>query len=248
MVEAKCMSKNRNSKGCIVNYTLQDRKGNVFSLSEHTIKELICNKLMDVCNLKIDKDGRLIDKFELEYRKKAVDAIIKQARQSEVILYDPVNDDSFNYDYDSIFNYRGDIDYGRSVCDEFNAIEVKENSKLPREVYAYYNYTKCSISEIKELLLDAAKESDIACIRVVSKGKPNIYNFELMLSSRYERIEEHIFSATGYIGDMFAELRRDFGIFEDITVEGNDLGREYCDRYIESLRKYNGRIFKLTRK
>ena len=62
MVKAICVSKNRNDKGVIVNYTLKDANGQVRNFTGKEIKDGIRNKKLEVMNLQIDKAGRLVNK------------------------------------------------------------------------------------------------------------------------------------------------------------------------------------------
>ena len=64
MIKVKCVGKNRNDKGVIVNYNLVDEKGNKFQATSQQIKSEIKAGKYQFTNLQIDKAGRLVDKAE----------------------------------------------------------------------------------------------------------------------------------------------------------------------------------------
>lgn len=73
MIEVRCISKNRNDKGKIVSYTLQDVYGRTrvytaTKLKEHMQAKQLGNRLI-VRNLQINKAGRLVDKKETNISK-----------------------------------------------------------------------------------------------------------------------------------------------------------------------------------
>lgn len=82
MIKAKCISKNRDSKGVIVNYTLQDQNGQKMNVTGQQIKAAITAGQIDIINLQIDKAGRLVDKsVEMcsAHNKNSIESIEKQA-------------------------------------------------------------------------------------------------------------------------------------------------------------------------
>lgn len=76
----RCLQKNRDSKGTIINYTLQDETGKVFLATGQQIKVEINKGQFKFTNLQIDKAGRLVDKAE-EQEKKPVEkkSVVKKA-------------------------------------------------------------------------------------------------------------------------------------------------------------------------
>lgn len=64
MIKVKCISKNRDSKGVIQSYTLQDVKGTTMNVTGQQIKQAIAKGQIEIVNLQIDRAGRLIDKSE----------------------------------------------------------------------------------------------------------------------------------------------------------------------------------------
>lgn len=67
-----CISKNRNNKGVIVNYTLKDETGHIFTATVNTIKEEMKLNRYEFTNLQIDSIGRLVDKVNKEEIKQSV--------------------------------------------------------------------------------------------------------------------------------------------------------------------------------
>lgn len=63
-MKIKCISKNRNNKGVIINYTLQEETGRQFQATAQQIKAEILKGQYKFTNLQIDKAGRLVDKAE----------------------------------------------------------------------------------------------------------------------------------------------------------------------------------------
>ena len=67
MIVVKCIDKIRGKSGKIVKYVLCDNTNNKVTLDAQTLKKFILDAHMDVVNLKLTSDGRLIDKTE-EYK------------------------------------------------------------------------------------------------------------------------------------------------------------------------------------
>ena len=65
----RCLQKNRDAKGNIINYTLQDETGKVFLATGQQIKAEINKGQFKFTNLQIDKSGRLVDKAEEKVQK-----------------------------------------------------------------------------------------------------------------------------------------------------------------------------------
>ena len=65
----RCLQKNRDAKGTIINYTLQDETGKVFLATGQQIKVEINKGQFKFTNLQIDKAGRLVDKAEEKEQK-----------------------------------------------------------------------------------------------------------------------------------------------------------------------------------
>ena len=57
-----CINKNRDNKGKIQTYVLQDDQGNVFEVTGQQIKANMNLKHFNITNLQLDKAGRLVDK------------------------------------------------------------------------------------------------------------------------------------------------------------------------------------------
>ena len=68
-MKVKCLAKNRDSKGNIVNYNLVDETGRKFQATGKQIKEEFKKGQFEFVNLQIDKAGRLVDKAEEKPKK-----------------------------------------------------------------------------------------------------------------------------------------------------------------------------------
>jgi len=115
MVVAKCISKNRNNRGAIVNYTLQDQTGQQKVVTGQQIKQAIKAGRIMITNLQIDKAGRLIDKTENkitipEKNNNNINSKIKE-RQAEIFV-----------------NFIKSIKYD-THCEEFNIEDMQVKSE-----------------------------------------------------------------------------------------------------------------------
>lgn len=82
MIKAKCISKNRDNKGTILNYTLQDQNGQRINVTGQQIKQAMQNGQIDVINLQIDKAGRLIDKvIQSKEKQLGTDKMLTEAKK-----------------------------------------------------------------------------------------------------------------------------------------------------------------------
>lgn len=66
MVKAKCIEKIRDNSGKIVTYILEDENGNRTNVPAYSLKNSMIYKQIDITNLKLTSDGRLIDKKDTE--------------------------------------------------------------------------------------------------------------------------------------------------------------------------------------
>ena len=64
MLVAKCIEKIRDKNGKIVKYRLQDKTGSQTELEAKLVKKFILESQMDIVNLQVTADGRLVDKTE----------------------------------------------------------------------------------------------------------------------------------------------------------------------------------------
>ena len=123
-----CISKNRNNKGVIVNYTLRDEQGHVFTATADTIKEEMKLNRYEFTNLQIDSIGRLVDKVNKEEIKHSVNG-------REIYA-------EFERAYHSIMNGNkiefGCIDFGRKYENfgyNHRIHELIDNSEKLRDAY-----------------------------------------------------------------------------------------------------------------
>ena len=62
MVKCECVQKNRDNNGKIVSYVIVDKTGKGLQLTSDRLKEMIFCGQLDVINLTLTSDGRLVDK------------------------------------------------------------------------------------------------------------------------------------------------------------------------------------------
>jgi len=67
-IRVKCIGKNRDAKGKIINYLLIDESGRKFTATSDEIKTEIKKQTYEFTNLQIDSIGRLVDKVDRESR------------------------------------------------------------------------------------------------------------------------------------------------------------------------------------
>ncbi|MBO5390179.1 MAG: hypothetical protein J6A59_18955 [Lachnospiraceae bacterium] len=90
MVQAKCVQKFRDRHGIIYGYTIEDIYGNRKDVTPDDLKNAILNKQIDIVNLKLTSDNRLINKNtdsqlnnimtnKVEKRESYIEYITKQA-------------------------------------------------------------------------------------------------------------------------------------------------------------------------
>lgn len=126
MVTAKCISKNRDNKGVIVSYTLQDTTGQKMNVTGQQIKAAITAGQIDIVNLQIDKAGRLVDKAEpvtkeIELKQKKRVKIIKKCRAALD------KNEVFSAEYNEETNY-SEINSNMSVLyNNYNPLKLSES-------------------------------------------------------------------------------------------------------------------------
>lgn len=61
MIQAKCIEKFRDKNNRIIGYKLEDNQGNIQDISSKDLKTAIINKQLNVTNLVLTSDNRIID-------------------------------------------------------------------------------------------------------------------------------------------------------------------------------------------
>lgn len=61
MIQAKCIEKFRDKNNRIIAYRLEDNQGNIQDISSNDLKVAIINKQINVANIALTTDNRLID-------------------------------------------------------------------------------------------------------------------------------------------------------------------------------------------
>lgn len=62
MIQAYCTNKIRGKQGKIIGYKIQDKNGNTLDVKSEYLKQAIRNKQINVLNLKLTSDNKLIDR------------------------------------------------------------------------------------------------------------------------------------------------------------------------------------------
>lgn len=60
MIKARCTKEIKDKQGNTIGYTVQDNKGHKVNFYKEAIKEHITNKKLDIPNLKVTSDGRIV--------------------------------------------------------------------------------------------------------------------------------------------------------------------------------------------
>ena len=68
MVFAECIQKNRGSDNTVSSYVLQSLKGQTMTITGQQLKQAILNKQIDLDNLRVSKDGKIVDREKGYYR------------------------------------------------------------------------------------------------------------------------------------------------------------------------------------
>ena len=72
MVQAKCIKKLRDSSNKIYGYRLQDTDGKVLDVKSDALKNAIANKQIEITNLILTSDGKIVSKTHSDARSTAV--------------------------------------------------------------------------------------------------------------------------------------------------------------------------------
>ena len=188
-MKVKCMGKNRNDKGVIINYNLVDEAGNKFQATGQQIKNEIQSGRYEFINLQIDKAGRLVDKAVAK-----VEPVHKKqmkAEQKAKVVPEPTSKDivrnflkGINSRYQNIDSYD---DLAKKLVADYNGIYKetysREIGEMPKEVKAYF----------QKLVKDI---EDMARTSYVEMYCPNEYNNDMEVNwdefIKYSKLPESI--------------------------------------------------------
>lgn len=110
MLKCECINKIKNNNNVIKGYVLRDENGNTLELEAVRLKEMIFNGEIEVKNLKLTSDGRLINKVlsELEYSNTTSlsEDDLHHIAKELIIRIDQFNKEMFNMkqSYDNTYN------------------------------------------------------------------------------------------------------------------------------------------------
>lgn len=186
MIQAKCIQKFRDKTGKIYGYRLIDLNGQTQDLTSDNLKAAIRNKQINVVNLTLTSDNRLVDTTEKQVQSKPIDKAKLYTLGKDVLtaitghLFD-VNINDIIYDATS-FVLRHDnscffikntvkvFDYSHIVCTlqislpDFNIIELEI-----RDMDSRSNEHHFTIGEIKGLCLLSQKNEILNCLDSIKK-------------------------------------------------------------------------------
>ena len=155
MTKVKCISKNRNTKGAIVSYTLQDANGATMNVTGQQIKQAITNGQVEIINLQIDKAGRLIDKpietSQVPKTYSVKSSNINIEKQAEIFIRfikdikTIIDEDDFHFELkdnnveEQILNQCAKRYPNREFTDDYNSRKMSRIEVCDREEEIYLN-------------------------------------------------------------------------------------------------------------
>lgn len=198
MIKAKCIHKFRNNQKQIVGYKLTDNQGNIKDIKAKELKLLIKNKEIDVVNLKLTSDNRLVDSEIRSDEKPKAKENIYDIISNSIIKSDLGRRLISNREEIRIKNHR--IDNVESYNDWYNMIcedcpylgilkcgidtdditEYDENSDWFQE-YTHKNSIEALRNEIASARLRVGGYLDIDWYLVLTEE--NIWVFQIMINS-----------------------------------------------------------------
>lgn len=147
MIQVKCIEKFRDRHNKICAYRLQDSNNQIKDVTPHDLKNAIRNKQIDVINLTLTSDGRIIGKNPDNYlvdSKNKQNEIIRVSSQSPFIIsllglgkeiVDMLNK-RYKYKFYSHIYMNPDV---RSDVSDFDKINENENVVVVNEVFKEQN-------------------------------------------------------------------------------------------------------------
>ena len=93
MIQALCLQKFRNKNNQIIGYRLQDRNGNTLDVKSEYLKQAIRNKQINILNLTLTSDNKLIDKAykpQKQQKNKSKDIMSKDIMAKIRLLGEPI--------------------------------------------------------------------------------------------------------------------------------------------------------------
>ena len=224
-MRVRCISKNRNDKGAIVNYNLIDEKGNKFQATSQQIKSEIKAGKYEFTNLQIDKAGRLVDKAE----EKPVQAKVKSSTSQNKEEIKKENDkkerakvakkevtDYIDYMKEEyVDSIDGDIKFRNDLIGEGNIVYADGDTKL---VCKMTDATRRYFEMILETIRKKAKTSSIEAYR---------YDYENFSVNYPESVEKFIQSSG--LGNFIKEELFYDAANEEIAMLECGYGDNHCD-------------------
>ena len=87
-----CLEKIKNKYGQISHYKLADKNGDTITVSAQNLKDKMINYKVIVSNLKLSKDGKILDSKSINKHKVATNKLMKQRTDAVYLDMDNVNE------------------------------------------------------------------------------------------------------------------------------------------------------------
>lgn len=226
-MRVRCISKNRNDKGAIVNYNLIDEKGNKFQATSQQIKSEIKAGNYEFTNLQIDKAGRLVDKAEekpVQAKAKVTkvhspekEGIKKERDKKEraKVAKKEVSDYIKYMREEYVDSIDGDIKFRNDLIGEGNIVYADGDTKL---VCRMTDATRKYFEMMLDIIRKEAKTSSIEAYR---------YGYD-DFSVRYPESVEKFIQSSGLGNFIKEELFYD-AANEEIAILECGYGDNHCD-------------------
>lgn len=150
MLKLKCLEKIRNNNGRIIGYRLEDAFGTVREIQPKPLKEAIIQGKVEVINLAMSTDGKIIDKItptkqQKIYVETPIERFLLKCRMAGI----NINDYEFNDDFTVLKKYKGTD----------KRIIIPPVKKIASEcIESRYNYNMGRGIEIDEIILPDSVE------------------------------------------------------------------------------------------
>lgn len=225
MITAKCVEKVRDKNDRIVSYILVDTQGNKTIMESDELKNQMFNNIIEVVNLKLTSDGRLIDKSEDEPQSNRVvrnatgDELIEFCRfmQLEAELHD-ISIMNVKSDYITINENRVQLTHWKTARYDIGSGNIIRaltvNGVGQDNGYNLVEIDQKKYTELKELVVGVAcninkevRYNDTLCdytiyIRESIDGKPTItprtQEMEENINKVIDAIEYSLYSKEGH--------------------------------------------------
>ena len=184
MITVQCIEKFRDKQGRIYGYRIRDISGQTKDVKPENLKRAIANKQIQIVNLTLTSDGRLVDKASDNLKNiKLGDTPVKEQTREDLFFEAIHNiekdfcdkigtDEPYNEEYDVDKEY---VDYSDIICDAYSECNIGISIE-------YDNTT--DDEDIKTYIGSIGKEVNIP---ITTKAQHNIY-ISLTNTDMYDQI------------------------------------------------------------